>query len=228
MGSQGSYYSESPQMRPGEYTSASSYGYTTYDDQPKPPHKRARMVDGGGGGAPDSPHTSHGGYDTDTTAYHAYSTHHQHHPHSAGPRTIPESLASIYPLSTTSSPYTIPAQAAALTGLPPMPSPYASMPRLDTTHLPPHSPVPGSAGSPFSPGSRRSPIGGSGGYPSYSHSSHPHHHQQQQGHHQQQQQMFAAAPPTSLPYHPGGHAAHGGGLGLGVVLPGLELEGERQ
>jgi hypothetical protein len=228
MGSQGSYYSESPQMRPGEYTSASSYGYTTYDDQPKPPHKRARMVDGGGG-APDSPHTSHGGYDTDTTAYHAYSTHHQHHPHSAGPRTIPESLASIYPLSTTSSPYTIPAQAAALTGLPPMPSPYASMPRLDTTHLPPHSPVPGSAGSPFSPGSRRSPIGGGGGgYPSYSHSSHPHHHQQQGHHHQQQQQMFAAPPPTSLPYHPGGHAAHGGGLGLGVVLPGLELEGERQ
>jgi hypothetical protein len=233
MGSQGSYYSESPQMRPGEYT-ASPYGYAPYDDQhPKPPHKRPRMD------APDSPHTSStpgggggsGGYDTDTTTYHPYAAHPHHHAHhhshaAAGPRTVPDPLTSIYPLtvtttavsSATSYPSSAQQQPVALAGLP-MPSPYASMPRLDTTHLPPHSPAaaPGSANSAFSPGSRRSPP--TGGYP------YP---------------TAAAAgmyPPTSLPYHPAGlsgphhhhgHAGHGHhhhqGGGLGIALPGLELE----
>lgn len=219
MGSQGSYYSESPQMRPGEYAS-SSYGYAPYEDQ-KPPHKRARMD----GTSPDSPHTS-GGYETDTTAYHPYG-HTTHHPHS-GPRTIPETLGSIYPLATTS--YAVPTQPA-LTGLP-MPSPYAAMPRLDTTHLPPHSPAPGSATSTFSPGtvSRRSPGGGP--YPYSGQQHHPHqghhpHHQSAGGHHHQSMYASAAAAPTSLPYHPAAQHAQASGLGIGVGLPGMELEGDR-
>ncbi|KAL2168129.1 hypothetical protein VTG60DRAFT_344 [Thermothelomyces hinnuleus] len=197
-----SYYSESPQMRAGEYTS-SPYGYTPYDDQK--PLKRARMD-----GTSDSPHVSGGsggGYETD--AYHTY-THQHPHPHS-GPRTVPDPLGSIYPLASTitsSSSYTtIPSQPAVL---PPVPSPYGSMPRLDTTHLPPHSPAaagPGSATSTFSHGTagsgggtRRSPtIGGSGaGYPYPTHPGHG-----------GQQAMFAAAAAaaavsqgTSLPYHP--------------------------
>jgi hypothetical protein len=150
-----SYYSESPQMRAGEYTS-SSYGY--YDDQQqhhhqKPPHKRPRMD----GASPDSPHpsTAGGGYETDTTAYHPYAHHHQHS--GGGPRTVPDPLGSIYPLgtaagvaavaTTTAGNYPVPSQPA-LAGLP-MPSPYASMPRLDTTHLPPHSPA-GGPGAPRS------------------------------------------------------------------------------
>ncbi|KAL2197878.1 velvet factor-domain-containing protein [Corynascus similis CBS 632.67] len=228
-----SYYSESPQMRAGEYTS-SPYGYTPYDDQK--PHKRARMD----ATSPDSPHASGGsGYETDPAAYHTYGHHHH-----SGPRTVPDPLGSIYPLASTitsSSSYTtIPAQPAAL---PPMPSPYASMPRLDTTHLPPHSPAgagPGSATSTFSPGTvgsggaRRSPTSGPGGggypYPTAAH----------QGGHGGQQAMFAAAAAvsqgTSLPYHPAVAAAHGhphhpgaaanglGIVGVGVGVGGLDLQ----
>ncbi|KAG7286200.1 hypothetical protein NEMBOFW57_008506 [Staphylotrichum longicolle] len=125
MGSQGSYYSESPQMRPGEYT-ASPYGYAPYDDQhAKPPHKRPRMD------APDSPHTSStpggGGYDTDTTTYHPYAaaahhSHHAHHAHSAaGPRTVPDPLTSIYPLTVTTA-------ASAATSYPPQQPTLANLP----------------------------------------------------------------------------------------------------
>ncbi|KAK4149678.1 velvet factor-domain-containing protein [Chaetomidium leptoderma] len=244
MGSQGgSYYSESPQMRPGEYTS-STYGYAGYDEKP---HKRARMD--GSGTAPDSPHTSAGGggggYETDTTAYHPYAhhQHHQHHAH-AGPRTVPDPLTSIYPFSATTS-YSLPSQPALVTtGLPSMPSPYTAMlPRLDTSgqhhhhqqqhhhsnNMPPHSPAPGSATSAFSPGSgggaRRSPPG--------------YHHPYQQHHHQAgggggggggAAAMFT---PTSLPYHHSAghghhhahHHHHHGASGLGIALPGLELDG---
>jgi hypothetical protein len=199
------YYSESPQMRPGEYTS-NSY-YTPYDDQ-KPPHKRPRMD----GTSPDSPHPSSagGGYETDTTAYHSYG-------HHSGPRTVPDALGSIYPLTTTTG-YAVAPQPA-LTNLP-MPSPYASMPRLDTTHLPPHSPAgggaPGSAASSaFSPGtmgssSRRSPPGG---YTPYG-AAHPHH---------PGQAMFTSSQPTSLPYHPAVAHGHPGAGGLGIAV-GLDLD----
>ncbi|KAK4103242.1 hypothetical protein N658DRAFT_484834 [Parathielavia hyrcaniae] len=101
MGSQGSYYSESPQIRPGEYT-PTSYSYAVYDNpEPRSTHKRQRMD---GGASPDSPHPS-GGYDTDTTTYHPYVHHHshpqqqQHHHHHhpsnphAGPRTLPDTTA---------------------------------------------------------------------------------------------------------------------------------------
>ncbi|KAL2150818.1 hypothetical protein VTH82DRAFT_7381 [Thermothelomyces myriococcoides] len=196
-----SYYSESPQMRGGEYTS-SPYGYGPYDDQK--PLKRARMDS-----TSDNPHVSGGsggGYETD--AYHTYT--HPPHPHS-GPRTVPDPLGSIYPLASTitsSSSYTtIPSQPAVL---PPVPSPYGSIPRLDTTHLPPHSPAgPGSATSTFSPGTtgsgggtRRSPTIGSNGT-GYPYPTHPGH--------GGQQAMFAAAVSqgTSLPYHPA-VTAHGG------------------
>ena len=217
MGSQGSYYGDSPQMRAGEYGSG-SYGYTGYDEKPS---KRARM-DGGGGGD-DSPHA----YDSD---YHPYAA--------AGPRTVPDSLASIYPLVTTSYPVaTQPALSGIIgagAGLP-MPSPYGSMPpRLDTSAAmaaAPHSPTPGSATSAFSPGSRRSPGAGYP-YPPHTHAHHHHaHHAAAAAHHHQQgppptSAMFAAGPPTSLPYHPGNPTQ---GLpqpnGLGIALPGLDLEG---
>jgi hypothetical protein len=203
------YYSESPQMRAGEYTSTSAYGYTPYDDQK--PHKRARMD----GASPDSPHPSSaggggGGYETDTTAYHSYA----HHTHHSGPRTVPDALGSIYPLTT--SGYAVAPQPA-LTNLP-MPSPYASMPRLDTTHLPPHSPAgaPGSASSTFSPGTtigsnRRSPPGTAGGYPA-AYAGHPH----------AGQAMFTSQP-TSLPYHPAVAHGHPGAGGLGIAV-GLDLD----
>ncbi|KAK3897821.1 velvet factor-domain-containing protein [Staphylotrichum tortipilum] len=227
LGSQGSYYSDSPQLRGGEYTSAGAYGYAPYDDHHHSHHphhkpKRIRMDT-----TPDSPHGSAAGYDTPTAAdYHHSYTH--HHP----PRTVPDPLASItggYPLTTT------PPTSAGATSYPsslPIPSPYpvssaatpptllhASMPRLDTSHLP-HSPptqaAPGSATSAFSPGSvsRRSPtgyatVGGvtgvtgvTGGYPA----------------------MYASPPAGGLAYV---HPHHAGGQGLGIALPGLEMDGGR-
>ncbi|KAL2162081.1 hypothetical protein VTH06DRAFT_7866 [Thermothelomyces fergusii] len=188
------YSPESPQMRAGEYTS-SPYGYTPYDDQ-KPP-KRARMD-----GTSEGPHVSGSGDGYETDAYPTY-THH-YHPHS-GPRTMPDSLGSIYPLASTitsSSSYATIASQPAI--LPPMPSPYGSIPRLDTTQLPPHSPVgPGSATSTFSPGTagnssgtrRSATIDGSGA--AYPYPTHPGH--------GGQRVMFAAAAvsqETGLPYHP--------------------------
>ncbi|KXX76952.1 hypothetical protein MMYC01_207604 [Madurella mycetomatis] len=193
LGSQGSYYGDSPQMRGGEYGSG-SYGYSPYDDKPS---KRARM-DGDDG--------SHGGYESD---YHPY-THHAHHAHHSGPRTVPDTLGSMYPTMTTS--YPVPTQPAlATTGLP-MPTAYGSMPRLDTTQIPPHSPAPNSAASTsFSPGTRRSP-GSAYPYPPV----------------QPPPQTTAIfTSPTTLPYH---HAAAGSQLphqsnGLGIALPHLDLEG---
>jgi hypothetical protein len=180
MGSQGSYYGDSPQMRAAEYGSG-SYGYTGYDEKPT---KRARMD-----GTPDDSH----GYDSD---YH-------HHYSQAGPRTVPDSLASIYPLTTS---YPVHSQPAMATGLP-MPSPYGSMPRLDTSHhIAPHSPAPNSATSAFSPGSRRSP---GGAYPYPPHQQLP-----------PTTAMFAS--PTNLPYHP---AQLPQPNGLGIALPGLDVDG---
>ncbi|AEO64171.1 uncharacterized protein THITE_2142122 [Thermothielavioides terrestris NRRL 8126] len=249
MGSQGSYYTDSPQLRSaGDYT-PTSYGYTTagYDDA-KPPHKRARMD----GTSLDSPHA--GGYDTDPatttttttpTSYHN-PYHHPHHPppahahtHHPHPRTVPDPLTSLYPLATPPGPThatTSPATTsynplAALSTIPPalptMPSPYTTTgptilpPRLDTSHLPPHSPVgaaggpPGSAtstagvaGGAFSPhgngggnggggGSRRSPAG-------YAYAAHAHH--------------AFASPVVGVPFHPAAAAAVAGGGG-GVRKP---------
>ncbi|KAK4127254.1 hypothetical protein N657DRAFT_677902 [Parathielavia appendiculata] len=253
MGSQGSYYSESPQMRPGEYT-PTSYGYAVYDHpEPKPPHKRPRMD---GGTSPNSPHTS-GGYDTDATAYHPYAHHHHHSNSHAGPRTLPDTttLGSIYPLTVTTTSYAVATQPA-LTSLPHMPphtaGPYPSIPRLDTTtaaattNLPPHSPAigPGSATSAFPPtagaagggggSSRRSPTTASAGghyHNPYSGHHHAHHHAAAAA-----AAMFVSAAPTnSLPYHPAAaaaahaHAHHvsvaGQGTGLGIGVGGLELDG---
>jgi hypothetical protein len=246
MGSQGSYYSESPQMRPGEYT-PTSYGYYDSAADQKPALKRPRMD--GGGGTPDSPHPS-SGYETDATAYHAYAAH--HHPHAAGPRTVPDTtaLGSIYPGLAVTTSYAVPTQPA-LTSLPMPPHTYPAIPRLDTSvtsvtagagNLPPHSPAPGSATSAFSPtgtgGSRRSPTYPYPGHPGHHHA-HPHHHTQQAA------GMFASAPPTSLPYHTAAaHAHHVGvaaaaaghqgtglgiGVGVGVGVGGLDLDGvERQ
>jgi hypothetical protein len=136
LSSQASYYADSPQLRSatGDYT-AGSYGYATtttttpYEDH-KPPYKRARMsIDGGASPDDNSPHHPGSGYDTDTTSY-------GHHPYShAGPRTVPDSLTSLYSVPTTATTTSTTTGYPALT----MPSPYASMhhhmslPRLDTS-----------------------------------------------------------------------------------------------
>ncbi|KAK3303394.1 velvet factor-domain-containing protein [Chaetomium strumarium] len=176
-----SYYADSPQLRSaaGDYTATtggSSYGYATTTATPydvdhhhhKPPHKRARMsMDGGPGTSPDdddSPHPHPGsGYEAETTSYG-----HGHHPYSShshaagGPRTVPASLTSLYPVttattSTTSTPTAIPtgyvSGGVGGGGLPAMASPFASMhhphhhqqqhmslPRLDTSTISHHHP----------------------------------------------------------------------------------------
>ncbi|EGS19580.1 uncharacterized protein CTHT_0040580 [Thermochaetoides thermophila DSM 1495] len=186
IGSQSGYYGDSPQMRPGEYGSG-SYGYSSYDDKPT---KRARLD-----GAPDdSPH----GYESD---YHPYAQ--------AGPRTVPDPLTSIYPMSTS---YPVPAQPA-LAGLP-MPSPYGSIPRLDTQHLPPHSPAaPTSATSTFSPEPRRSPV-----------TSYPYGTQHTPTAPPPPAMFAAPTAPTSLPYHAANPAPLPHPNGLGIALPGMGLE----
>ena len=219
LGPQGGYYGDSP-MRGGEFGSG-AYGYAGYDEKPT---KRARM-DG-----------------TDDAHHHVYETdYHPYAAHAAGPRTVPDSLASLYPMSTS---YPVPA----MTGLSmPPPSPFAAMPRLDTQIAPPqHSPTPNSAtstntttttsattataattptaASAFSPGAaatRRSP-GSAYPYPPQHHH-HPHHHHQPPL--PPTTAMFAAAAaaaPSSLPYHPAGPAAPqlpGQPNGLGIALP---------
>jgi hypothetical protein len=203
MGSQGSYYGDSPQMRGSEYGTA-SYGYSPYDDKP---HKRARMDSSSGGGSGSADEANHG-YESD---YHPYAQ------AAAGPRTVPDTLGSMYPMAaaavTTS--YAVPTQPT-MTGLP-MPTTYGghAMPRLDTS-IPPHSPATGApssaASTSFSPGTRRSP---GSAYP-YPPQHHHHHHPA----------MYASSP-ASLPYHTPGSQLPQPGTGLGIAtLPShLDLEG---
>ncbi|KAL2020409.1 hypothetical protein VTK56DRAFT_8452 [Thermocarpiscus australiensis] len=184
LGSQGSYYADSPQMREGDYGSG-SYGCAGYEDRPA---KRARM---------DSADDNHG-YDSD---YHSYAH--------TGPRTVPDSLSSIYPMATTS--YPVPTQPA-MTGLP-MPNPFHSIPRLDT-QIPLQSPAaaaPSSAASTttFSPGTRRSP---GSAYPYPPQPPPP-------------ATTVFASPTSSLPYHAANPAQLPQPNGLGIALPHMELEG---
>ncbi|KAK4147586.1 velvet factor-domain-containing protein [Dichotomopilus funicola] len=224
-----SYYSESPQMRAGEYASA-AYGYAAYDDQK--PHKRARLD----GSSPDSPHPSLGGGAYDDGYHHSYASHHHHahhpHPHgphhAAGPRTVPDNtsaLGSIYPLAggisttPTTATATLPMPLTSTTtasstaaGL------YASIPRLDTSHGHlqgnPHSPTVGgvtSAGGVGSVGgsSRRSPTSAGGYIPSSS----PYHGGSAAA--AAAAAMFAAGVSSSPTSYHGGVSMHGGGGGGG-------------
>ncbi|KAK0641005.1 velvet factor-domain-containing protein [Cercophora newfieldiana] len=131
----GSFY-DSPQMG-RDYGGSSYQHYPGYGNEDRSAVKRQRVDPGLGG--------------------HSYSE--GYPPYSqAGPRTVPDMGATMYPVTTAGYQMTAQPVLASLSG----PTSHYSIPRIDTQMAPQHT-GPNSATSPFSPNAQRSP----GGYHHY-------------------------------------------------------------